>query len=65
MSSDSSVKIFGKHDVKQRDQLVEDVEGVGGEKDPFGLRRYAIDPQVMGRAFEEAAKVPPGVSIGK
>ncbi len=63
--SNSSVKILGKHDVKQRDQLVEDVKGVGREDDPFGLGRYAIDTEIMGRTFEEAAKVPSGVSIGK
>ena len=65
MSSDSTVKILRKGDVKESDQLVEDVKGVVGEDDPFGLRPWRIDVNVMKCAFEKAAKVPAGVGVGK
>ncbi len=63
----STVKILGKHDVKESDQLVEDVKGVGVGDDTTrrSLEWYAIDPHAMARTFEEAAKLPAPVSVSK
>ena len=65
MSSDSTVKILRKHDVKESDQLPEDVKGVVLKDDALGLSRYAINVDAVHAIFKEAAKITAGVGVGK
>ncbi len=65
MSAESTVKVLGKHNVQEGDQLVENVEGHNAEKLALGLLHYAINVDALAAIYKKVAKFPSSVGVSK